>query len=56
MEQKPYEKCQVCGQRVTCEHGKCPLCQECKPCKRLDDAWQGFGEELKRMGKEEPGW
>ena len=54
--QQPSKKCAFCGEGFVCQHGKCNVCQKCRTCERLDDAWDDLGAELGRMGKEEPGW
>jgi len=35
-EQTPNRRCQFCGLGVVCEHGRCDVCQRCKPCERVE--------------------
>jgi hypothetical protein len=32
--QQPYRRCYWCGQGVTCAHGRCDVCQDCRKCDR----------------------
>jgi hypothetical protein len=32
--QRPHIKCVFCGEGITCEHGKCNVCQRCRACER----------------------
>lgn len=37
--QSPHKPCSYCGEGMTCEHGYCYNCQECKECLAEAKQW-----------------